>query len=360
VAEVLTWRDPRDFVGLLIGSLRDPIRYEVRPARGPDMPGVLLVGDRREQLRFVYDTTPQPFGTIHRLMEATLPSDKAALEAAILRDDLAAPVLDRGLLGFEELAGIRLAQAAQATLSAQQRMADDIAAIEVHNRAVREANGQVEEVLNIITGQHLGQEGRAWRRWWRDQQGDVHGTPWPVPESRIDQPAEPVMSPNDRAVTSSFGLGTLVRTREGTRPIESLRVGDVVLTQETTTGGLGLAPVLSVVRFKPAPALRIELGDEAIEATGIHRFWKAGEGWVMARDLKPGDTVRALDGLARVSTVAPDRVRPLFNLEVGTARSFFVGRAGVLVHDNSPVQPVAQPFDAVPVLGASTPGDGDD
>jgi hypothetical protein len=80
----------------------------------------------------------------------------------------------------------------------------------------------------------------------------------------------------------------------------------------------------------------------------------------MARDLEPGDAVRTLDGLVRVSAVAPDRVQPLFNLEVGATRGFFVGRAGALVHDNSPVQPIADPFDAVPDLVAPAPGDGDD
>ena len=35
-------------------------------------------------------------------------------------------------------------------------MARDIAAIEVHNRAVREANGQIESTLNVITGRQFG------------------------------------------------------------------------------------------------------------------------------------------------------------------------------------------------------------
>ena len=37
------------------------------------------------------------------------------------------------------------------------------------------------------------------------------------------------------------------------------------------------------------------MAGESIAATGIHRFWKAGNGWTMARDLKPGDRIRALD-----------------------------------------------------------------
>ena len=40
------------------------------------------------------------------------------------------------------------------------------------------------------------------------------------------------------------------------------------------------------------------MGGETIVATGIHRFWKAGKGWTMARDLKAGDRLRMIGGVA--------------------------------------------------------------
>jgi hypothetical protein len=70
----------------------------------------------------------------------------------------------------------------------------------------------------------------------------------------------------------------------------------------------------------------------------------------MVRDLKAGDEIRTLDGPARVIEVVPDRVQPVYNLEVAASQSFFVGGPGVLVHDNSLVQPTPEPFDAAPVL----------
>jgi len=102
----------------------------------------------------------------------------------------------------------------------------------------------------------------------------------------------------------------------------------------------------------PNATFRIHLGNETVVATGIHRFWKAGKGWAMARDLKPGDGLRTLGGMARVTAVESDRVQPVYNLEVARGQSFFVGNPGVLVHDNSLVQPVAEPFDAAPALAA--------
>ena len=74
----------------------------------------------------------------------------------------------------------------------------------------------------------------------------------------------------------------------------------------------------------------------------------------MARDLKPGDKLRGLGQVAVVKAVQHDRVEPVFNLRVMDGQNFLVGRQGMLVHDSSLVEPVLQPFDAVPELTAMT------
>ena len=74
----------------------------------------------------------------------------------------------------------------------------------------------------------------------------------------------------------------------------------------------------------------------------------------MARDLKPGDSLRAVDRVVHVGSVASEPVQPVFNLEVGPGQSFFVGETGLLVHDNSLVNPVMSPFDASPALASVT------
>ena len=109
-----------------------------------------------------------------------------------------------------------------------------------------------------------------------------------------------------------FAKGTLVRTVLGPRPIEGLQVGDRVLTSDVTTGALEVRPVVAVRHNPPSPTLRLTLGSESVVATPIHRFWKSGTGWVMARDLKPGDAVRAIDGVVRVVATEPDAVQPVY------------------------------------------------
>ncbi len=98
----------------------------------------------------------------------------------------------------------------------------------------------------------------------------------------------------------------------------------------------------------------MDLGSESIVATGIHRFWKVGEGWAMVRNLKPGDRVRTVGGVAVVQSVSGDQKQPVFNLEVASNRDYFVGKTGFLVHDHSLIETVDQPFDAAPVLAAQT------
>ena len=65
-----------------------------------------------------------------------------------------------------------------------------------------------------------------------------------------------------------------------------------MLTQDTQTGTLTFQPIVTVFHNPPSATLRVRFREETVVVTGIHRFWKAGQGWVMARELKPGDRIR--------------------------------------------------------------------
>jgi hypothetical protein len=145
---------------------------------------------------------------------------------------------------------------------------------------------------------------------------------------------------------SCFAAGTPVFTAHGARRIESIETGELVLVRDEATCTLAERPVTAVFHNRPGRTLRIAFDTETITATPIHRFWVAGRGWVMARELKPGDPVRTLRGVARVDAISEGEVQPVYNLTVEEGRSFLVGEAGLMVHDNSLVDPVA-PFDAV-------------
>ena len=233
---------------------------------------------------------------------------------------------------------------------ARQEVFDNVRSIEKANAAIRLNNDQILPILTRISGQALGDNHEAWVRWQDDQSGYISPSlstakpSYTEFASLADQDYSPFTLPRGEC----FAAGTPVRTITGARPIESLQRGDLVLVQDTTTGGLSYQPVLTAFANPPIETVRMSIGTETIVATRTHRFWKARQGRAMARDLKPGDSLRVLGGVATVHAVEPHPVIPVFNLEVADGRTFFVGQVAALVHDNTLVEITPEPFDAAP------------
>ncbi len=72
-----------------------------------------------------------------------------------------------------------------------------------------------------------------------------------------------------------------------------------------------------------------------------------GAGWKMARELKTGEIIRTLAGPSRIIELKQAPVQPVFNLDVANTRTYFVGAAAILVHDNTlpPPHEEKPPFD---------------
>jgi Pretoxin HINT domain len=273
-------------------------------------------------------------------------------------------ILDESLLVRRETdipIGQMALEAQRSAQVAEQQLTSDVQAIDEFNRPIVEMNRRARQVLADSVGIDRGLERLDWEKWFVDLSGYAFAAqssvepPTVVEEVPIsyEPQASPLIADQPLAVVvtrhSCFGAGTLVRTIDGSSRIENVRSGDLVLTQAPATGELKYQPVLTAYHNPPNATLRIELGGETIVATGIHRFWKANQGWVMARELKPGDALRTLAGVVVVKSVDKEQVQPVFNLQVAEGESFFVGQTGVLAHDNSPVNATPSPFDAVPL-----------
>lgn len=262
------------------------------------------------------------------------------------------------------------AEAQQSAEISRQRLAADVQQIEAYNSSVRTTNRTARQVLTDSTGTDLGENPESWRPWVASLMGVALVTTGPTDEEvPTDTEEIPSGRPSyvrpaivERSVGVSmnlssapvyhhhcFAAGTPVRTADGPRPIETLKSGDRVLTQNTTTGRMAFSPVLNPIHNPPNETLKIQFEDQgkSVVATGIHRFWKVGQGWAMARDLNPGDVLRAIGGTAKVRSIESDRKQPVFNLRVAEGESFFVGDLGILAHDNSLVNPTDKPFDRV-------------
>jgi hypothetical protein len=433
--QTLRRRDPRDFAQLLIGMLRDPIKYEVRPVSGPGSTGELLVKNPDVNVRRLYSPPPPPnvpieVGDSLSFDAAGLPvinrfSQYVSGQVRVPGNSLAAGEAMFGLnqpghgnqpgnphgnlglyfplggsgvtqpgprpqvvdLGGPQLAGSTLfasevvnrqsiipigqmiLEAQQAAQSAQQQLAGDARAIDAYNANLQEANRNIRQVLEGAIGVDVGADRVAWTKWVVDLFGYAYTSPTDsryepptvveqVPLAYQPQAAPGIVSDQVTAVVfqrqhSCFGAGTTVQTLDGPRRIEDLRGGDLVLTQHPKSGELKYEVLVAVFHNPPNETFRVELDGDSIVATGIHRLWKAGKGWTMTRDLKPGDALRTLGGTAVVKSVEAGRVQPVYNLQVAEGESFFVGRSGVLAHDNSTINPTPEPFDAVPALGRS-------
>lgn len=344
----LRGREPRDYAGALVDMIRSPLRCSVLPVRGPGRPGALLVEGPRFRMERRYDA-PAPFQLGSNFYGYVgydgngLPVVARGVEVSRLereKPDRAA----RDLAALEARTASMIAEANLKAEFSRQRFLADYQAVETYNEEAAERNARVVPVLAgaLDAPAELAEDENAWHVWWYDRIGYRYEPP---PQVTISVNASPQLPPP--LVISCFVAGTPVRTLDGRMPIETLAVGDRVLSQDVTTGVLGVQPVL-VVHHNPAGAtIQVELDSgETVTASVYHRFWRAGRGWAMARELQAGDVVRTLAGTARVASVSPGPTEPLFNLDVAGSRTYFVGKGDALVHDNTLPDPHATPFDA--------------
>jgi hypothetical protein len=401
--ETLRHRDPREYADTLIALLGDPIRFEIKHVEGSDSPGELLIEGKKANIRRLY-TPPSPFlagdrfgydssgrAVVYRnvgpssghielgaMQFGDSPRSLArqvnspSLYASDLQQVL--PIMDQSLaflpirpttaftFYFSDKATIPLgqlkAEAQKSEAATEQQLRDDARMLEDYNLAVRIGNDRVAGVLNDTTGQSLPSERRTWTTWWVDRVGyassSLDWTTKPEVTEDVAIAYQPPAIPDGAARQvigydrrSCFGAGTSVRTSTGVRAIETLRVGDRVLTQDIASGTLNYRAILTVHRNPPSPTFRINLNGEPIVASPFHRFWVAGQGWVMARDLKAGDPIRTLGGVSPVESIKADAVQLVYNLDVADEADFFAGSAAALVHDNTLPDPRIVPFDRV-------------
>ncbi len=156
----------------------------------------------------------------------------------------------------------------------------------------------------------------------------------------VDDLKEDPAPANDPEVTPAicFPAGTPVHGPDGSRPIEAITVGDLVLAWDEQSQAVTPRRVTDVIRGATGTWVDIDLvGGGSVRSTPAHRFWvESSGGWLGAGELTAGMRVGLVDGgTAEVSAthqVAVDS-ETTFNLSVEELETFFVGGVGVLVHN---------------------------
>lgn len=143
---------------------------------------------------------------------------------------------------------------------------------------------------------------------------------------------------------SCFAAGTPVWTETGSVPIESIRRGDKVLSQQTQSGELKYQIVLDTTLRSPSPTLQIRVGEDQIVTTLGHPFWVTGAGWRMAKELKVGDRLHGVEGSVMVDQIETGETLPAHNLVVAETNTYCVGENRLLVHDNTPRDSMVLPI----------------
>jgi hypothetical protein len=227
----------------------------------------------------------------------------------------------------------------------------DVSSLIRHNSSHRRHNSRIVDHLQDLSGFNYGSNKSEWIAWFKNYECSAPKSQTRTPEIKpvFNQYIPLVFEPSYHKLLtlSCFSKGTPVKTITGNRSIETLKPGDLVLTQNTESGELLYLPVLQSIRNTPQPTVSIDLGIESITSTEIHRFWIQGKGWAPARDLHPGDRVRALNGVLEVKKIEHRPVQPVFNLVVAENHDYFVGHKGALVHDNDYAPRVENPFDLI-------------
>jgi RHS repeat-associated protein len=139
-----------------------------------------------------------------------------------------------------------------------------------------------------------------------------------------------------------FSGDTKVVTSDGEKAISEIKEGDLVLAENVVTKEQGYKPVNQVFTFDDRGLYELTLEDEEgklthIEVTDDHPFWVTDFGWMNSIDLVPGLNVdtRTEQVLTVIDLKFLNRYERVYNFEVQDWHTYYVGDAGVLVHNTS-------------------------
>ena len=208
-----------------------------------------------------------------------------------------------------------------------------------HGEVNSQLNNRIFPVLLVTTGQQLGAEPVAWWNWWQRYNENYTGKTKPVYAYKYTDARYHDFTPAPIVSHSCFPRGTMVWSETGRRPIESIEIGDCVLAQDPDTGEMAYKVVLDTTVRPASPVMRLVLGTEELSMTLGHPLWAVGKGWQMSKQLSLGDALHTLHGSAVIDRIEKVDEQEAFNLVVADFNTYFVGKSGVLAHDNTPRRP---------------------
>ncbi|WII35284.1 polymorphic toxin-type HINT domain-containing protein [Paenibacillus thiaminolyticus] len=132
-----------------------------------------------------------------------------------------------------------------------------------------------------------------------------------------------------------FSTGTPVQTNTGFKPIEEIGIGDFVLTKDELTGKTGYNAVIELFQRQANETYQITVKGITITTTEEHPFWIPGQGWVEARNLKPGYLLQNPEGkrypIDRIEI--KNDITTVYNFRVEGVHNYFVTELEIWTHN---------------------------
>ena len=136
-----------------------------------------------------------------------------------------------------------------------------------------------------------------------------------------------------------FVKGTKVKTENGFKNIEDIKIGDKVYSYNLNNNSLELKKVLNTIKSNTIDTYKVTIGGKTVEMSPKHQIYIIDKGWVRAYNLKVGDKLLDVNGkqitISKIEYKKYDSPIDTYNLTIEGNNNYFVTDIQVLVHNAS-------------------------
>ncbi len=134
-----------------------------------------------------------------------------------------------------------------------------------------------------------------------------------------------------------FVKGTKVKTEDGFKNIEDIKIGDKVYSYNLNANRLELKEVTDAIISQTIETYLVTIDKKTFEVTPRHELYIIDKGWVRAYDLKVNDKMLDSNGkeiiVTKIEHKKYDKPIKTYNLSVHGNHNYFVTDIQVLVHN---------------------------
>lgn len=137
--------------------------------------------------------------------------------------------------------------------------------------------------------------------------------------------------------TYCFVAGTKVKTENGFKNIEDIKVGEKVYSYNLENNELELKQVLHIIESSTIDTYKMTIGGKTVEMSPKHQIYIIDKGWTRAYDVKTGDLMLSSNNekieITNIEYIKYDTPIKTYNLTVDGNSNYFVTDIQVLVHN---------------------------